>query len=117
MEQNSPDLTKLEDPSLDSLLDLLDGILAHGKLPLKLKKRGVEDVLEWLRKNGPPLVAAIDEAVLHAISTLTSKPVPTNLTPANVKTFMEEAVQWVRDNVPDLGELDDATIDGTYHYN
>ncbi|CAB9504875.1 receptor kinase [Seminavis robusta] len=103
LRKNTPDTSKLDEPTLDSLLQVPGAPMPSGVVPREDKKKGVEDVFDWLRKNGAP-EEELDEATLEALSDLTGVTMPKKKTPEAKKKLVDDAVDWLRKNQPDTAK-------------
>merc|ERR1712130_545689 len=76
------------------------------------KKKAMNDALNWIRSNDPMIDDNPDEDLANALSKITGKPLPDNMTPQAKKEFVDEAMDWLREFDPGrLDTIDDATAE------
>merc|ERR1712232_976388 len=90
-----------DERTLDTLLQVPGAPMPPGVVPRDVKKKAVEDTVDWLRKNGPPS-DELDVPVVEALSNITGVPMPKKMTPSEKKKFLEDTVDWVRKNELDV---------------
>merc|ERR1712232_727639 len=99
-----------DERTLDTLLQVPGAPVPPGVVPRDVKKKAVEDTVDWLRKNGPPM-DELDEPILEALSDLAGVPLPRKMTPKEKTKFLEDSVDWIRKNKPDLEAMDEPTLE------
>merc|ERR1712232_1331369 len=78
----------------------------------KKKKKAMKDALNWIRSNDPMVGNDADEDLVNALSKITGKPLPDNMTPQAKKEFVDESMDWLREFDPGrLDTVDDATAE------
>merc|ERR1712232_1355857 len=78
----------------------------------KKKKKAMKDALNWIRSNDPMVGNDPDEDLVNALSKITGKPLPDNMTPQAQKEFVDESMDWLREFDPGrLDAVDDATAE------
>merc|ERR1712084_105916 len=78
----------------------------------KKKKKAMKDALNWIRSNDPMVGNDPDEDLANALSKITGKPLPDNMTPQAKKEFVDESMDWLREFDPgSLDTVDDATAE------
>merc|ERR1712084_154218 len=106
-------LDTIDDATAEVFANLAD--IDYGVIPKskkKKKKKAMKDALNWIRSNDPMVGNDPDEDLANALSKITGKPLPDNMTPQAKKEFVDESMDWLREFDPgSLDTVDDDTAE------
>merc|ERR1712151_232645 len=86
-------LDTIDDATAEVFVNLAG--IDYGVIPKskkKKKKKAMKDALNWIRSNDPMVGNDPDEDLVNALSKITGKPLPDNMTPQAKKEFVDESM-------------------------